>query len=83
MVSGDTVTETDTRFNRRVSGAELKNGHDIDHRRTEHAMAPHVHISPVHMVAAAAATVAVFGTVHLLCLNADNRFTRAWVSLGF
>lgn len=43
---------------------------------------PHAHISPVHLVAAVAFTVAVFGTVHLLCLTADNRLTRALLALG-
>lgn len=46
-------------------------------------MNPHVHISPVHGVATVAFVVAVFGTAHLLCLSNDNRFTRAWVGMGF
>ena len=46
-------------------------------------MDPHVHITPVHLLASVAAVVAVFGTVHLLCLTADNRVTRAIMSLGF
>lgn len=46
-------------------------------------MTPHVHISPVHLLAGLAATVAVFGTLHLLCLTTDNRASRAFVSLGF
>lgn len=45
--------------------------------------APHAHISPVHLIAAIAFSVAVFGTVHLLCLGADNRLTRAFIALGF
>lgn len=46
-------------------------------------MDPHTHISPVHLLASCAAVVAIFGTAHLLTLTTDNRFTRAWVSLGF
>jgi hypothetical protein len=46
-------------------------------------MDPHVHISPIHLIASIAATVAVFGTLHLLALSTDNRATRAFVSLGF
>lgn len=46
-------------------------------------MTPHVHISPVHLLASVAAVVAVFGTLHLLALTNDNRATRAFVTLGF
>jgi hypothetical protein len=46
-------------------------------------MDPHVHISPVHLIASIAATVAVFGTLHLLALTVDNRASRAFISLGF
>lgn len=46
-------------------------------------MTPHVHISPVHILAGLAATVAVFGTLHLLALTTDNRASRAFVALGF
>jgi hypothetical protein len=46
-------------------------------------MDPHVHISPIHLVASVAACVAVFGTLHLLALTNDNRWSRAYVSLGF
>lgn len=46
-------------------------------------MDPHVHISPVHLLASAAFIVAFFGTAHLVALTTDNRLTRAWVSLGF
>ncbi len=46
-------------------------------------MNAHVHISPVHMAAGIAATVAVFGTLHLLALTKDNPWLRAWTSLGF
>ena len=46
-------------------------------------MTPHVHISAVHMLASVAACVAVFGTLHLLALSTDNRWSRAYVSLGF
>lgn len=44
---------------------------------------PHVHISPVHLVATVAFSVAVFGTIHLLCLTTDNRISRAFIALGF
>jgi hypothetical protein len=46
-------------------------------------MEPHVHISPVHMLATIAAIVAVFGTLHLLALSTDNRAGRAFMALGF
>jgi len=44
---------------------------------------PHVHISPVHLVASTAAVVAVFGTLHLLALTSDSRPSRALIALGF
>lgn len=46
-------------------------------------MTPHVHISAVHLLAAVAATTAIFGTLHLLALSHDNRASRAFVALGF
>jgi len=46
-------------------------------------MKVHSHISPIHGLAVIALVIAVFGTVHLLALTHDNRFSRAWVSLGF
>jgi len=46
-------------------------------------MDPHAHISPIHLLAGVAATVAVLGTLHLLALTNDNRFSRAFISLGF
>lgn len=46
-------------------------------------MDPHVHISAVALLASVAATVAVFGTLHLLALTVDNRASRAFISLGF
>ena len=46
-------------------------------------MDPHVHISPVAMLSTIAATVAIFGTLHLLALTVDNRATRAFIALGF
>lgn len=46
-------------------------------------MNPHVHISATHLVASIAATVAIFGTLHLLALGADNRASRAFIALGF
>lgn len=44
---------------------------------------PHVHISPVHLLASTAAVVAVFGTLHLLALTSDSRPSRALIALGF
>lgn len=46
-------------------------------------MEPHVHITPIHLLASVAAIVAVFGTLHLLAITNDNRASRAFVSLGF
>lgn len=46
-------------------------------------MDAHVHISPVHMLAAVLVGVAVYGTLHLLALTFDNRASRAWLALGF
>ncbi len=46
-------------------------------------MNPHVHISATHLVASIAATVAIFGTLHLLALGVDNRASRAFITLGF
>ena len=47
-------------------------------------MEPHVHISPVHMIAFAAAIVAITGTIHLIAIaNPDNRFSRAYMALGY
>jgi len=47
-------------------------------------VAPHVHISAVHIAANIAAVVAVFGTIHLLALSSpDSRAARAFLALGF
>jgi hypothetical protein len=46
-------------------------------------MPPHAHISAVHLAAGLFATVAVFGTLHLLALSNDSRIGRAFISLGF
>lgn len=46
-------------------------------------MQPHVHISPIHLLAATAATVAIMGTLHLLALGSDSRASRALFALGF
>jgi hypothetical protein len=46
-------------------------------------MDPHVHISPVHLLAALAIGIAVYGTLHLLAITFDNRAARAWLALGF
>lgn len=48
------------------------------------SVAPHVHISAVNLAASTAAVVAVFGTLHLLALSAeDSRIGRAFIALGF
>jgi hypothetical protein len=46
-------------------------------------MEPHVHISPIHLIAGLLATVAIFGTLHLLALSGDSRPGRAFIALGF
>lgn len=46
-------------------------------------MEAHVHISPIHLLAGVAFTLAFYGTLHLLALQSDNRFTRALIALGF
>lgn len=47
------------------------------------AVAPHVHISPVHMLATLTAVLAVFGTLHLLAVSTEGRAGRALIALGF
>lgn len=48
------------------------------------SVAPHVHISAVHIGANIAAVVAIFGTLHLLALSAeDSKLARAYIALGF
>lgn len=46
-------------------------------------MTPHVHISPVHMLASALAVLVIFGTLHLLALGNDSRASRVLLALGF
>lgn len=46
-------------------------------------MQPHVHISPVHLLAALVLNIAVFGTLHLLAITSDNRPSRAFLAMGF
>lgn len=47
-------------------------------------MQPHVHISPIHMFATLLAMIALFGTLHLLAMTAENsRWARAMLALGF
>lgn len=46
-------------------------------------MKPHTHLTAVHGIAVILFVIAVFGTIHLLSLTNDNRFTRAWIALGF
>lgn len=46
-------------------------------------MDPHVHITPVHLMASVVAVVAVLGTAHLLALTNDNRVSRALIAMGF
>jgi hypothetical protein len=47
------------------------------------AVAPHVHLSPVMMIASFLVVFAVFGTLHLLALSSDHRLARAFIALGF
>jgi predicted exporter len=47
------------------------------------AVAPHVHIGAVSLLASTAAVIAVFGTLHLLALTSDTPAARAWIALGF
>ena len=46
-------------------------------------MDPHAHISAVPLIAGIAATIAVFGTLHLLAIARDDRWSRAYIALGF
>lgn len=46
-------------------------------------MDAHVHISATHLAAGILATVAIFGTAHLLALGTDSRIGRAFIGLGF
>lgn len=46
-------------------------------------MEPHVHITPIHLIATALAMLAIFGTLHLLALSSDTRPGRALIALGF
>lgn len=46
-------------------------------------MDPHVHLSPVHLLAGAIFSIIVFGTLHFLALTNDNRVSRAFLALGF
>jgi len=46
-------------------------------------MEPHAHISAVHLIAGIAATVAVFGTLHLLAVGKPGRWSNAYIGLGF
>jgi len=46
-------------------------------------MEPHVHLSPVHLLATIAFAIVVFGTIHLLALSHDNRASRAVLALGY
>ena len=56
--------------------------HTLAHERIVD-MDAHVHISPVHLLAGVAFTLAFFGTLHLLALSSDNRLSRALIALGF
>lgn len=46
------------------------------------SMTPHVHVSPVNMIATVALVLAVFGTIHLFTLTRDDRFSKAWRTLN-
>jgi len=47
------------------------------------AVESHVHQGAVALLPTVAAVVAVFGTLHLLALTSENRWAKAWLSLGF
>lgn len=46
-------------------------------------MEPHAHISATHLLAGIAATVAIFGTLHLLAIGKGGRWGNAFMGLGF
>lgn len=46
-------------------------------------MRPHTHISAVHGLAVLLFVIATLGTMHLLALGNDTRFSRAFLALGF
>jgi hypothetical protein len=46
-------------------------------------MKPHTHLTAIHGIAVVCVVVIVFGTLHLYSLSRDDRFSRAWVGLGF
>lgn len=49
----------------------------------EMAVSPHVHIGFVSGAVAFLIVFALFGTLHLLALSTDNRWSRAFIALGF
>ena len=46
-------------------------------------MAPHSHLNATAVLFVFAAVVATFGSLHLLSLTQDSRFSRAFLTLGF
>lgn len=46
-------------------------------------MTPHVHISPIHILATILAVLAIFGTLHLFALTSNDRASKALIALGF
>lgn len=47
------------------------------------AVEAHTHVSPVHFIAIALFIFAVFGTLHLLSLSSESRWSRAYIATGF
>lgn len=47
------------------------------------AVDPHAHIGFVHLLSSTLAIIAIFGTLHLLALSSDSRWSRAFIALGF
>lgn len=43
----------------------------------------HVHNGAVSTLYNVLAVLAIFGTLHLLCLSSDSRWARAVIALGF
>lgn len=44
---------------------------------------PHFHLNWTHMIGGILASIVIFGALHQLAMQADNRWSRAWVALGF
>lgn len=47
------------------------------------SVADHVHTGSIHAAFNILAIIAIFGTLHLLALSTDSRWSKAWMALGF